>query len=312
MAEHTNESSRRAALGATGKKITVDGVDVAFDDEGRGPAVVCLHAIGHGASDFERLRGRLSVGNRVLALDWPGHGNSGQDRVPACARRYAELLDGFLDSLGVDRVVLVGNSIGGAASLLSAAARPERVHALVLENPGGLAPTTDRAARVVLSAMARFFAAGARGARWFPAAFSAYYRFCVLPGRTARAQRDRITAAAYESAPVLEQAWRSFAAPEADLRAIVPQVTCPVLFAWAKRDQFVSLDRSLPAIERFPSASLERFRATHAAHLEAPDAFETTVERFLAELGWREVSPVGNPRDAQASSEASLRHAITA
>jgi 4,5:9,10-diseco-3-hydroxy-5,9,17-trioxoandrosta-1(10),2-diene-4-oate hydrolase len=206
--------------------------------------------------------------------------------VAADARRYADLLAGFLDAVRVERAVLVGNSIGGAAALQHAAARPDRVHALVLENPGGLAPVDDPAARAVLGLMARFFAAGARGARWYPWAFAAYYRTSVLGGRTARAHRARIVAAAPESAPVLAEAWRSFARPEADLRGLAARIACPVLFAWAVRDRFVSLARSLPAIRRFPQARVERFRATHAAHLETPAAFETALDAFLRETGW--------------------------
>jgi len=70
-----------------------------------------------------------------------------------------------------------------------------------------------------------------------------------------------------------------------DLRALGPRIVCPVLFAWATRDQFVQLGRSLPAIRQFPNARVEKFRAGHAAHLETPDAFEAALERFLAELG---------------------------
>jgi pimeloyl-ACP methyl ester carboxylesterase len=217
----------------------------------------------------------------VLALDWPGQGRSGPDVVPASASRYADLLARVLDEAGVERAVLVGNSIGGAAAVRYARARPDRVRALVLENPGGLAPTSDVAARVALAGMARFFAAGARGARWFPVAFAAYYR-TVLQRPGAAAQRARIVASAREIAPVLAEAWRSFATPEADLRALAPDVRCPVLFAWAACDRVVALRRSLPAIRRFPHGRIETFAAGHAAHLETPDEFEAAVERFLA------------------------------
>jgi 4,5:9,10-diseco-3-hydroxy-5,9,17-trioxoandrosta-1(10),2-diene-4-oate hydrolase len=272
----------RSAIGAVAPRyFTVDGVVLAFDDEGSGPPVVCLHAIGHGARDFERLRARLRDRHRVIALDWPGQGRSGGDHRPASAGRYAELLDAFLTAAGIERPILVGNSIGGAVAIRYAHAWPAAVRALVLENPGGLAPTTDLAARLALAAMARFFGAGARGARWFPAAFALYYR-SVLQRPAARAQRRRIVAAAYDLAPVLAQAWGSFAAPEADLRALAPAVTCPVLFAWAARDQVVSLRRSLPAIRQFPDARIERFPAGHAPHLETPEAFEASIERFLA------------------------------
>jgi len=274
----------RAALGASGRRVTIDGVSLAFDEEGAGPDVVCLHAIGHGAADFIRLRRRLCDRYRVLALDWPGQGTSGDDHVPASAVRYARLLEGFLAATGVTRPVLIGNSIGGAVALRHAAQHPDRVAALVLENPGGLAATDDLLSRTALAAMARFFAAGSRGARWFPRAFAAYYRLFVLQRRAAVAERRAIVASAFEIAPVLEQAWRSFATPEADTRALASRITCPVLFAWAVRDQFVQLGRSLPAIRRFANARLEKFPAGHAAHLETPEAFEARVEHFLAEI----------------------------
>ena len=265
------------------RRLSIEGTELVLDDEGAGPALVCLHAIGHDAADFVRLRARFRDRWRVLALDWPGHGRSGPDREPASARRYGTLLDGVLHTLGVVSAVLVGNSIGGAVALAYAARRPDRVRALVLENPGGLAAVDDRLARVALAAMAGFFGQGRRGAWWFPRAFAAYYRI-VLQRPAAREARARIVARARTSAPVLEQAWRSFAWPEADLRAVVPSVACPVLCAWAVRDGFVSLARSLPAIGRFPDARVVRFDAGHTPHLETPEEFEAALEAFLAGL----------------------------
>jgi 4,5:9,10-diseco-3-hydroxy-5,9,17-trioxoandrosta-1(10),2-diene-4-oate hydrolase len=226
----------------------------------------------------------LTSAHRVIAVDWPGHGRSSGDRIPASAERYAELLHDLLDALGVERAVIAGNSIGGAAALRYAHRRPDRVRGLVLENPGGLAPVDDRIARAALAGMARFFAAGTRRAWWFPAAYGLYYRFCVLKTGAARDDRRRIVAKAYASAPILLEAWRSFATPAADLRALAPEIRCPVLFAWAKGDQFVQLKRSLPAIRRFPHARVETFRAGHAAHLEVPGAFVAALERFLGAL----------------------------
>jgi 4,5:9,10-diseco-3-hydroxy-5,9,17-trioxoandrosta-1(10),2-diene-4-oate hydrolase len=276
----------RFAVGAAApfSSRTVDGVRLAFDDAGQGPAVVCLHALGHGAADFARLRERLRSRYRVIAVDWPGQGRSDPDRLPTSGERYAALLGGLLDALDIERAVLVGNSIGGNAALRWAAAHPERARGLVLENPGGLDAADDLLARVVFAAMDRFFAAGCRRAAWFPRAFAAYYRTCVLRGAAAKAQRTRIVAAAYETAPVFREAWQSFAAPTADVRALAPRVTCPVLFAWATGDRFVQLRRSLPAIRCFPNARVEKVHALHAVHLERPELFEPLVERFLSEL----------------------------
>jgi 4,5:9,10-diseco-3-hydroxy-5,9,17-trioxoandrosta-1(10),2-diene-4-oate hydrolase len=275
----------RSATGASpaARRVTVDGVGLAVDDQGRGPAIVCLHAIGHGAGDFAALRARLAPRWRVIAPDWPGQGRSDPDRVPPSAARYADLLGGLLDACAVDRAVLLGNSIGGAAAIRYVAAHPERVSALVLENPGGLDPATDALGRTALAAMVAFFAAGARGASWFPAAFAAYYRL-VLQRAPAAAQRRRIVAAGREIAPLLRDAWISFGTPEANLTALLPAIRCPVLVAWAARDQLVQLRRCRPALARFPDVRLETFPAGHAAHHETPDAFEAVLERFLEPL----------------------------
>src|SRR5262249_12955163 len=94
--------SLRSAVGASpsSRRVVVDGVALAVDDEGSGPALVCLHAIGHGASDFARLRACLASRWRVIAPDWPGQGRSQADRVPPEAARYADLLDRLLGACG--------------------------------------------------------------------------------------------------------------------------------------------------------------------------------------------------------------------
>ncbi len=274
--------SAQSALGASApwKEAVVKGITLAYDDMGNGDEIVCLHAIGHGARDFERLRKHLAGRYRVVALDWPGHGNSGSDEVAASADRYLELLIDFMDVAGLRRPVIIGNSIGGAVAIRYAAERPDRVRGLILENPGGLY-RSDRSSRIAIGAMVRFFSAGARKSWWFPAAYRAYYRM-VLPMREAAEQRSRVTAAGIEMAPILAQAWKSFGEPAADLRPLASRIECPVLFAWAKRDRIVQLKRCLPAIRQFPHAQLETFDAGHAAHLEAPHAFERSVDRFLS------------------------------
>jgi pimeloyl-ACP methyl ester carboxylesterase len=278
-------TSPRRDLGTAPGTARVDlgsGLQLAYDEHGAGQTVVCLHAVAHGASDFAALGARLAPRYRVLAPDWPGHGWSSDDREPPTALRYAAILGRFLDALALRDVVLVGNSIGGAAAIAYAARHPERVRGLVVENPGGLDPQ-DRLAAVVIAAMVRFFAAGARGASWFPAAYGAYYRL-VLPARAAAEQRRRVVAAGSELAPLLRDAWRGFGEPGADRRADLRRVACPTLVAWAERDRFVQLRRARPALRALPHATLRRFPAGHAAHLETPDAFAEALERFLGAL----------------------------
>jgi pimeloyl-ACP methyl ester carboxylesterase len=276
-------SLQRHALGASADRrfLTVDGVRLAYDDVGSGPTVVCLHAIGHGASDFARLAARLQGRHRVLSLDWPGQGWSDSDREPPSSRRYADLLGGFLAAVDAGPSVIVGNSIGGGAAIRHAAAHPE-TRGLVLANTSGL-DLFDATTRIACGLMARFFRAGARNARWYPLAFAAYYR-SVLPMKPAAGQRARINAAAYEMAPILADAWAGFADPRGDFRALAPTIACPVLVTWAMRDRFIQLRRCLPAIQSFPNGRLVKFDAGHAPQLETPEEFEAEVAAFLRAL----------------------------
>ncbi len=280
--KETRGTSFRSAVGAQEprKIVVLDGVPIAFSDSGgSGPIIVCLHAIGHGARDFEDLSRRLRPDYRVIALDFPNQGNSGTDPQPPSATRYAQILKQFLDQEQLDSVFLLGNSIGGAVAIRYASQHPERVKSLVLCDSAGLG-VPDRVSRLFIGAFVGFFAAGRRGAIWYHWAFSYYYSK-VLIRESAREQRERIVRSAYEIAPVLEQAWKSFAKPEEDLLPILPQVRCPVFLAWAKDDFVLPLDRNQPSFSKFPNHCLKVFSAGHAAFLEDPDHFETAFRGFL-------------------------------
>jgi pimeloyl-ACP methyl ester carboxylesterase len=257
----------------------VDGIQLAFRQFGEGRDIVCLHAIGHGGGDFASVVNALAPRYRVTVIDWPGHGWSSGDAKPPGVVRYGELLRGFIDKQRLDRVVLIGNSVGGGAAIHYARLAPKNVVALVLANPAGLAGMTPRNQRAV-QLMARFFSAGASRKWWFTPAFAVYYRL-VLPKLPARDRRRAIVAARFEIAPLLARAWRGFAEPASDLRSAAAALSCPVLFTWAMRDRFVSYRLCREAIHAVPDARIEKFNAGHTPFLETPEAFAEAVTRFL-------------------------------
>jgi pimeloyl-ACP methyl ester carboxylesterase/uncharacterized membrane protein YphA (DoxX/SURF4 family) len=278
--------SRRSALGAGEPRsfATLDGVHVAFSDTGgNGPTLICLHAIGHGARDFEGLSNWFHRDYRVIAIDFPGHGWSADDTRPPSATRYAEILSLLVEQLKLESVILLGNSIGGATAIRFAADHPGKVKALVLCNTGGLDPG-GKFSDVFRGAFVRFFAAGRRGAPWYPWAFRRYYKM-VLPEAAAREQRERIIDAAEESAPLLERAWKSFGEPQNDMRPLLPRIASPVLIAWAENDKTNQLKRCRPAFAAIPRHELVLFTGGHAPFLEDPNRFERTLREFLQKLG---------------------------
>ena len=85
-------------------------------------------------------------------------------------------------------------------------------------------------------------------------------------------------------ASVLAEAWRSFASAEADVRALVPKVTAPILYTWARHDALVAWSRCRGAALKASRSEVLLFDAGHAAFLEQPEAFDAAFRRFAAQL----------------------------
>lgn len=122
---------------------------------GTGPAVVCLHGIGSGAASWLGTAMDLADQAQVIAWDAPGYGES-TPVVPQApwAVAYADRLRLLLDSLKIDRCILVGHSLGALMAGAAAHAKDclaERIARLVLISPArgyGAPEQAESAARV--------------------------------------------------------------------------------------------------------------------------------------------------------------------
>lgn len=111
-------------------------------DVGGGLPLVMLHGGGPGASarsNFEPAVPHFASSFRVLAVDMPGFGGSDKPAVVGNYFRFAaDHVVALLDELGLERVHLLGNSLGGGTAARLAIEHPDRVGRLVLMGPGGL------------------------------------------------------------------------------------------------------------------------------------------------------------------------------
>lgn len=117
--------------------VPVRGADVAYAQEGRValPPLVFLHGWGASHKYFRSCYSAFSPRRRCIAPDLPGFGVSSKAVKTGSVEAYADWLGGFLDAMKLDRVELVGHSMGGTIALLFALAHPERVSKLVVVNP---------------------------------------------------------------------------------------------------------------------------------------------------------------------------------
>ena len=114
-----------------------------YHEAGEGTPVVFVHGSGPGASGWSNFKGNYPVmaeaGFRTLIPDLPGYGYSSK---PADAEYTLDFmvaaLEGFVESLGLQDVILIGNSLGGAICIRFTLNNPKLVQKLVLMAPGGL------------------------------------------------------------------------------------------------------------------------------------------------------------------------------
>jgi 3-oxoadipate enol-lactonase len=121
----------------------VRGIEMAYEDEGSGPAVVLLHGYPFNRSMWREQRDALSQKYRVIAPDLRGHGETPPSNEPATMEEMARDVAALLDELGIERVALGGLSMGGYVTLAFYRRFPLRVRALILADTRSQADTEE-------------------------------------------------------------------------------------------------------------------------------------------------------------------------
>ena len=115
--------------------LTAGGYRLRYLDlgSGDGPPIVFIHGFGADLNAWMFNQPALAARHRTIAFDLPGHGGSTKALAgPIDGTSLAADIDRALAALGVDRVHLVGHSMGGAIALHFAGWQPERVASLTL------------------------------------------------------------------------------------------------------------------------------------------------------------------------------------
>jgi pimeloyl-ACP methyl ester carboxylesterase len=125
---------------STGKFVEVNGLKTHYNELGSGPALICMHGGGPGASGFSNFRqniGVLAQSYRTILIDQPGFG---QSDVPGDGFNNADHLKAFMTALGIEKASLIGNSMGANIALRFVFKYPESVDKMILMGPGAIGP----------------------------------------------------------------------------------------------------------------------------------------------------------------------------
>jgi len=256
----------------------------------QGVPVVMLHGGGPGASgmsNFGRNLPAFAERFRTLVVDQPGYGKSDKPAVQGSYFTFAaDALAGLLDELGIDRVHLVGNSLGGGTAVRFALNFPERAERLVLMGPGGLSLNVFSADPTEGVKRLAEFGAPPGPSREKMAAF---LRTLVFDQRliTEDLISERyVVACDPDCMAAMASMGASFFDPacyeDGLLWREAHRLRNPALLIWGREDRVNPLDGALAALKLIRRAQLHVFGGCgHWAQLEKFDEFNRLAISFL-------------------------------
>jgi pimeloyl-ACP methyl ester carboxylesterase len=254
---------------------TRDGATLAYTRTGSGtPTLLFVHGWHARATVWDEFVAAFADTWSTLAVDLRGFGDSRDAHGPFTFERASDDLAEVLDAQGIDRVVVVGHSMGGTIAQRFAADHPERVHALVLIAP---VPSTG----LPLSDGAKAFFRSTAGDR---DALQRFLDALAFGGAFDAATNDRLLAYAAAGSPAAARAsFESWA--HADFEGDARTIAAPTLVVSPSDDRPLT-----PAFLRervadvLPNARMIVIAETgHYPQLERRDAVIAAIRDFFAE-----------------------------
>jgi 3-oxoadipate enol-lactonase len=238
-----------------------------YEIHGSGPAVIFAHGAGGTHMSWWQQVPVLAKNYRCITIDHRTYGYSRDTAGGPGRRAFVQDLTGLLDQLGVQKVSLVGQSMGGTTVLGFASKHPDRVSALIMsDTTGGYSDDEIAALRKKLapsaSSIARAFAPDF--AQREPAKYFLYREINSLT-----LQADPAPAAAAGTAA------------STDIKPVLA-AKIPVLFIVGAEDQLIPPPIIEAMHNKMPGSQLVKVPgAGHSVYFEKPDEYNRIVTEFL-------------------------------
>ncbi|HEX6054470.1 MAG TPA: alpha/beta hydrolase [Intrasporangium sp.] len=285
------------------REVTLHGHKLSYVDSGSGEAILFVHGLLGSHRNWRHLVDRLDNTNRVIVPDLFGHGASEKHEADYSPSAQAATLRDLINRLDIDRVTIVGHSLGGGISLAFCYLFPDRVERLVLVGTGGLGREVSPALRAatlpvadwVLPVIASPWVRGGaelvgRGLSLFGWRASHDIR-AAWEGFTELSDADARRAFLATTRAVMNSHGQTIAAHE----YLLELAELPVLVVWGTNDMVIPVDHAKRLGELAPACRVEIFDgAGHFPHLDQPDRFADVLRDFI--------STTARADDAQAGS----------
>jgi pimeloyl-ACP methyl ester carboxylesterase len=265
---------------------------------GSGPTIVFIHGLTGSWQNWLEQLPVFARDHRVIAMDLPGFGASPMPSEKISIPGYGRHVRALLGELGVERAVVVGNSMGGFIGVEIAIQFPELVDRLVLVSAAGLS-IADMRHENVLAVLRRLEGRLAAYAGWIGAHSDAL-------ARRPRARRMLFQLIADHperlAAPLIAEQVRGSGKPgfidaldaltDYPIRDRLVEISCPTLIVWGAKDRIIPVGDADDFEQLIPDARKVVWPDTgHVAMLERPEAFNALLAAFIDEAPGERVGP---------------------
>jgi pimeloyl-ACP methyl ester carboxylesterase len=269
--------------------VLIHGHDVGYRIGGTGPAILLIHGMAGSSRTWKDVLPLLARNYTVIAPDLLGHGESAKPLGDYSLGAFASGLRDFLSVLGIERVTVVGQSLGGGVAMQLAYQHPEICERLVLVGSGGLGREVSWILRALTLPGAELL---------MPIFFPSFVRDFGN-------QVSRFLYRRGWRAPHVAETWRAYASLSESknrhafvrtLRAVVDPggqavsardrlylaAGLPTLIVWGDRDDIIPVTHAHEAHEAIPGSRLEIFEgAGHFVHVQEPLRFTEVLNDFI-------------------------------
>lgn len=263
------------------EQIDIAGLRVRYLTGGDGSPVVLLHGDGESAADWSWVLPALASTHRVYAPDLPGHGDTDKPQSDYTPESLTHFVTELIDAWGLDRVALVGNSMGGLIALSIALEPTRRVTSLCLVDSAGLGrfispAITGQALPGVGEMLAQWGKRplGARQLAWTRALLFFAQPF-EAPKEWLDEQTRLIQLPGFMEAVIASmRSDLTYGMQRILLLDRLPELSMPVHLIWGERDRVLPVSQAREAVRRLSHGSLTVIPyAGHLPQVERPGEF---------------------------------------
>lgn len=272
------------------REMPTDAGVLRYHEAGDGSPLLLLHGSGPGVTGWRNFRGVLATFAqhfRCLILEFPGFGVSDDfGGHPMLTAQGATV--SFVDALELDRVDIIGNSMGGGVGINFAIQHPDKVRRLV--TIGGIGTNIFTPGPSEGIRLLQEFTEDPTRQRLVDWLHSMVYDPALVTDELIEERWQLATDPATLEAARRMYGKAAFAAMMTAMRnsdaplpwAVMHKVQAPTLLTWGRDDRVSPLDMSLIPMRTIPNAEMHVFpNCGHWAMIEAKPAFEATVLSFL-------------------------------